>query len=235
MRPGRTRVVALGHASNAVGTINDVAAAARWARAAGAWSVVDAVHSAPHTPLDVRAIGCDFLLCSAYKFFGPHVGLLFARRDATAQVEPLRLSTQTPEPPFIWETGTLNSEGMAGTIAAVDFIADLGERHMSVVEGDLLGDLKGRRRAVVAGMLAAHAYEQPLARWLRDELADIPGVTLYGPPRIPRGLPPSRSRSTGCRRVKPPACSASAASSSGTVTSTPRASSRCLGWPNEAA
>ena len=182
VRPGRTKVVALGHASNAVGTINDVAAAARWARAAGAWSVVDAVHSAPHTPLDVRAIGCDFLLCSAYKFFGPHVGLLFARRAATAQVEPLRLSTQTPEPPFIWETGTLNSEGMAGTIAAVDFIADLGDRHMSVVEGDLLGELKGRRRAVVAGMLAAHAYEQPLARWLRDELADIPGVTLYGPP-----------------------------------------------------
>ena len=182
VRPGRTRVVALGHASNAVGAINDVAAAAGWAQAAGAWSVVDAVHSAPHTPLDVRAIGCDFLLCSAYKFFSPHVGLQFARREATAQVEPLRLSTQTPEPPYIWETGTLNSEGAAGTIAAIDFIADLGEKHMGMVEGSLPGELKGRRRAVVAGMAAAEAYEQPLAKWLRDELAGIPGVTLRGPP-----------------------------------------------------
>ena len=113
-----------------MGTVNDVVRAAALARDAGAWSVVDAVHYALHGPIDVRAVGCDFLLCSAYKFFGPHVGLLFARRDATALVEPLRLATQHSEPPYIWETGTLNFEGMAGTTAAVDFIADLGERHM---------------------------------------------------------------------------------------------------------
>ena len=97
VRPGRTKVVALGYASNAVGTVNDVARAAGLARSAGAWSVVDAVHYALHGPIDVRAVGCDFLLCSAYKFFGPHVGLMYARREATAQVEPLRLATQHAE------------------------------------------------------------------------------------------------------------------------------------------
>jgi selenocysteine lyase/cysteine desulfurase len=127
-------------------------------------------------------VGCDFLLCSAYKFFGPHVGLMYARREATAQVEPLRLATQHSEPPYVWETGTLNFEGMAGTTAAIDFIADLGERHAALVEDRLLAGLKGRRRAVVAGMLAGEVYEQPLAKWLREQLAGIPGVTLYGPP-----------------------------------------------------
>jgi len=182
VQPGRTKVVALGYASNAVGTVNDVVRAAALARAAGAWSVVDAVHYAPHGPIDVRAVGCDFLLCSAYKFFGPHVGLMFASREATAQVEPLRLARQTPEPPYIWETGTLNFEGMAGTTAAIDFIADLGERHVALVEDRLPAGLKGRRRAVVAGMLAGEVYEQPLAKRLREQLAGIPGVTLYGPP-----------------------------------------------------
>ena len=182
VQPGRTKIVALGYASNAVGTVNDVARAARLARAAGAWSVVDAVHYALHGPIDARAVDCDFLFCSAYKFFGPHVGLMFARRDATAQVEPLRLATQTPEPPYIWETGTLNFEGLSGTVAAIDFIADLGARHMGMIEDRLPAGLAGRRRAVVAGMLAGEAYEQPLAAWLRTQLADIPGVTLYGPP-----------------------------------------------------
>ena len=182
VQPALTKVVALGYASNAVGTVNDVVRAAALARAAGAWSVVDAVHYALHGPIDVRAVDCDFLLCSAYKFFGPHVGLMYARREATAQVEPLRLATQTPEPPYIWETGTLNFEGIAGTIAAIDFIADLGNRHVAMVEDRLPAGLKGRRRAVVAGMLAGEVYEQPLATWLREQLAGIPGVTLYGPP-----------------------------------------------------
>jgi cysteine desulfurase family protein (TIGR01976 family) len=182
IRPGRTRIVALGYASNAVGTVNDVARAAALAREAGAWSVVDAVHYALHGPIDVRAVGCDFLLCSAYKFFGPHVGLMYARREATAQVEPLRLATQHAEPPHIWETGTLDFEGLAGTTAAIDFIADIGHRHLTLVKDHLPAGLQGRRRAVVAGMLACEAYEQPLATWLREQLAGIPGVTLYGPP-----------------------------------------------------
>ena len=182
IRPGKTKIVALGYASNAVGTVNDVARAAQLARDAGAWSVVDAVHYALHGPIDVKAVGCDFLLCSAYKFFGPHVGLMYARREATAQVEPLRLSTQHAEPPYVWETGTPNFEGLAGTIAAIDFVADIGKRHVRMVDDSLPGDLRGRRRAVVAGMLACEAYEQPLATFLRKQLVAIPGVTLYGPP-----------------------------------------------------
>jgi cysteine desulfurase family protein (TIGR01976 family) len=182
VEPGRTRLVAVGYASNAVGTVNDVARAAALAREAGALSVIDAVHYALHGPIDVRAVDCDFLLCSAYKFFGPHVGLMYARRETTEVLEPIRLSTQEPDPPFVWETGTLNHEGMAGTTAAIDFIADLGERHMTTVEARVPAGLLGRRRKVVAGMLAGEAYEQPLARRLREQLAGLPGVTLYGPP-----------------------------------------------------
>ena len=182
VRPGKTKVVALGYASNAVGTVNDVARAARLARAAGAYSIVDAVHYALHGPIDVAAIGCDFLLCSAYKFFGPHVGLMYARRAATDHVEPLRLRTQEQEAPFIWETGTLDHEGIAGTTAAIEFIADMGTRNAGLVEDRLPAGLSGRRRALVAGMLAAEAYEQPLAAWLREQLTAVPGVTLYGPP-----------------------------------------------------
>jgi cysteine desulfurase family protein (TIGR01976 family) len=182
VQPGVTRVVAVGYASNAVGTVNDVARAAGLAREAGALSVVDAVHYALHGPIDVRAIGCDFLLCSAYKFFGPHVGVMFARDETTAVLDPVRLATQEDAPPYAWETGTLNHEGIAGAAAAVDFIADLGERHAALVGDRLPAGLAGRRRAIVAGMLAAEAYEQPLARRLRERLAGIPGVTLYGPP-----------------------------------------------------
>ena len=181
VEPGKTRLIAVGYASNAVGTVNDVARAAALAREAGALSVVDAVHYALHGPIDVRSIGCDFLLCSAYKFFGPHVGLMYARREATHALRPVRLSTQEPDPPWVWETGTLNHEGMAGTAAAIDFIADIGQRHAKSLE-DRLPGLQGRRRAVVTGMLAGEAYEQPLARRLRGQLAGITGVTLYGPP-----------------------------------------------------
>ncbi len=180
--PGKTKVVAVAYASNAVGTVNDAARAATLAREAGALSVIDAVHYALHGPIDVRAVGCDFLLCSAYKFFGPHVGLMYARRKATEQLEPVRLSTQDLDPPFVWQTGTLNHEGMAGATAAVDFIADLGERHLELVDDRLPAGLHGRRKAVVAGMLAGEAYEQPLARRLREQLAGIHGVTIYGPP-----------------------------------------------------
>jgi cysteine desulfurase family protein (TIGR01976 family) len=182
VEPGKTKVVAVGYASNAVGTVNDVARASALAREAGALSVIDAVHYALHGPIDVRAVGCDFLLCSAYKFFGPHVGLMYARREATQLLDPVRLCTQESHPPFVWQTGTLNHEGMAGTTAAVDFIADIGERHVGMVEQNMPAGLKGRRRAVVAGMLAGEAYEQPLAKGLREQLERIPGVTLYGPP-----------------------------------------------------
>ncbi|MGO8684668.1 MAG: cysteine desulfurase-like protein [Thermoleophilia bacterium] len=183
----RTKVVAIGYASNAVGTVNDVARATALAHQVGALSVVDAVHYALHGPIDVRAIDCDFLLCSAYKFFGPHVGLMYARQDVSARLRPLKLVTVEDIPPANFETGTLNHEGMAGTVAAIDFIAGLGRRHedgvSAVPEGAArLAGFVGRRRQIVAGMLAGEAYEQPLAEQLIAGLTAIAGVTVYGPP-----------------------------------------------------
>jgi cysteine desulfurase family protein (TIGR01976 family) len=183
----RTRIVATVWASNAVGTINDVARVVELARSVGALTVIDAVHYALHGVIDVAALGCDFLLCSAYKFFAPHVGVLYARREAAELVRPLRLRTQLHETPFKFETGTLNHEGIAGAAAAVDFIADLGRHHLRRVAADAelgprLEGLPGRRRRIVAGMLAAEAHEQPLARRLIEGLRDISGVTVYGPP-----------------------------------------------------
>ena len=183
----RTRVVAAVWASNAVGTINDVGRVVEMARSAGALTVIDAVHYALHGVIDVAALDCDFLLCSAYKFFAPHVGVLYARRETAEVVRALRLSTQLRETPFKFETGTLDHEGIAGAAAAVEFIADMGRHHLRRVVADpllagRLDGLEGRRRQIVAGMVAAEAYEQPLARHLIDGLREIPGVTVYGPP-----------------------------------------------------
>jgi cysteine desulfurase family protein (TIGR01976 family) len=183
----RTRIVAAVWASNAVGTVNDVARVVGLARSVGALTVIDAVHYALHGVIDVAALGCDFLLCSAYKFFAPHVGVLYARREAAELVRPLRLRTQLRETPFKFETGTLDHEGIAGAAAAVEFIADLGRHHLRRVAADprlagRLEGLAGRRRRIVAGMVAGEAYEQPLAAHLIHGLREIPGVTVYGPP-----------------------------------------------------
>ncbi len=183
----RTRLVAAVWASNAVGTINDIGRVVRMARSAGALTVVDAVHYALHGVIDVAALDCDFLLCSAYKFFAPHVGVLYARRETAEVVRALRLSTQLRETPFKFETGTLDHEGIAGAAAAVEFIADMGRHHLRRVVAEpalaaRLEGLAGRRRQIVAGMVASEAYEQPLARHLIDRLREIPGVTVYGPP-----------------------------------------------------
>jgi cysteine desulfurase family protein (TIGR01976 family) len=177
----RTRVVAVGYASNAVGTVNDVRRVAALAREAGAFSVIDAVHYALHGPIDVRALGVDFLLCSAYKFFGPHVGIMYARRAAGAALRPLKLRPQDDAAPLKFETGTPNFEGIVGAAEAVEFIADMGRHHEALV-ADKLGGAQGRRRAIVAGMLAAEAHEQPLAQVLIEGLSAVKGVTVYGPP-----------------------------------------------------
>jgi cysteine desulfurase family protein (TIGR01976 family) len=173
----RTRVIAVGYASNAVGTVNDVARVATIARAAGAYSVVDAVHFALHGSIDVRALECDFLLCSAYKFFGPHVGVVYGRREASTPLRPLQVCTKPDRLPDKYETGTMNHEGLAGTTEAIEFIADLG-RHAAGIRGTAMD----RRQAVVAGMLAIEEYERPLALRLRQGLSAIPGVRVYGPP-----------------------------------------------------
>lgn len=178
---GRTRVVAVTWASNAVGTITDMARIVAMAREAGALVVVDAVHYAPHAPIDVKALGCDFLLCSAYKFFGPHVGVLYGRREAFARLQTYRVRPQSPEPPHKIETGTLNHEGLAGVVAAVDFLAGLGRPHVARF-GARLGGAAGRRAELLAAMHALENYEGALARRLLDGLAAMDRVRVYGPP-----------------------------------------------------
>jgi cysteine desulfurase family protein (TIGR01976 family) len=173
----RTRVIAVGYASNVVGTVNHVARIASIARAAGAYSVVDAVHFALHGAIDVRDLDCDFLLCSAYKFFGPHVGVVYGRRAASTPLRPLQVCTKPDRLPDKYETGTMNHEGLAGTTEAIEFIADLGRQTAGTC-----GTASERRQAVVAGMLAIEEYERPLALRLRQGLFAIPGVRVYGPP-----------------------------------------------------
>jgi cysteine desulfurase family protein (TIGR01976 family) len=163
----KTKVVAIGWASNAIGTVNDVALAVRAARAAGARSVIDAVHYAPHFSIDVAALDPDFLLCSAYKFYGPHVGILYARPGALAALEPDRLLTQDQEAPFRIETGTLNHAALAGVTAAVDFLASFGEG-------------SARRERLVAAMTRLSAHERALAERYWRALEGVPRVRRWG-------------------------------------------------------
>lgn len=167
----KTKIVAVGYASNAVGSINDVARIAAAARAVGAWSFVDAVHYAPHGPIDVRAIGCDFLACSAYKFFGPHQGILYGRRELLKALHPYKVRPARDETPWRWETGTQNHEAMAGVTAAVDYLAALGRQ---------LGETGSRRRQLQTAMQATSAYERRLSQKLVGGLLDIPAVEFFG-------------------------------------------------------
>jgi cysteine desulfurase family protein (TIGR01976 family) len=167
----RTRLVAVGAASNALGTLTDLARAAELAREVGAYLFVDAVHSAPHQLADVRAVGCDFLACSAYKFYGPHVGAMFCRRELLEALPFPKLQPAPDEGPERAELGTLNHEGMVGAAAAVDFLAALAPA------------AAGSRRARLAATYAAlHRRGSALARRLWEGLSLVEGVTLYGPP-----------------------------------------------------
>ncbi|MDD2215904.1 MAG: aminotransferase class V-fold PLP-dependent enzyme, partial [Eubacteriales bacterium] len=169
-------------ASNATGTVTDVKTMIEMAHAVGALTVIDAVHYAPHKVIDVKDIGTDFLICSAYKFFGPHVGVLYAKAEVLEKVRTIRVladdNTMVPEK---FETGTPNFESIYGCAGAIDFIADLGSKHEKYFKEQLTG-LSGKRKQIVAGMLAIDAYEEPLAKKLRKELSNIEGITIYGPP-----------------------------------------------------
>ncbi|QQE75342.1 cysteine desulfurase-like protein [Brevibacillus composti] len=163
----KTKLVAVGYSSNSLGTVNDLATIREWSRAAGAWMIVDAVHYAPHFPVDVTTLDPDFLLCSAYKFYGPHVGILYTRPGLLDQVQTDRLRPQSAESPYRIETGTLNFAALAGVSAAVDYLAGYGE-------GETL------RERIIHGMTRIHAYEEELARHLCEQLSAIPQVTVYG-------------------------------------------------------
>ena len=167
--------MAFGWASNAVGSINPVAELVRRAHEAGAMTYVDAVHAAPHLPIDVQAIGTDFLACSAYKFFGPHVGVLYGRHDVLDALPSYKLRPAYDR----FETGTLNHEGIAGALAAVEYIAEVGERYGTEFEAQFPG-MTGRRLHAHTGMAAIRAYEMPLFGRLLDGLESIPGLRTWG-------------------------------------------------------
>jgi cysteine desulfurase family protein (TIGR01976 family) len=167
----RTRLVCIGGASNLTGTVNDIKSICGKARAAGAWSFVDAVQSAPHLLPDVHDYGCDFFVCSAYKFFGPHQGILWGRPDVLMQLEPYKVRPAPLEMPWRFETGTQSHEGMAGTGAAVDYFAGVG--------ADLTGGTE-RRANLVAAFAAMFEYEESLTQQLVGGLQNIAGVTVQG-------------------------------------------------------
>ena len=173
----KTKLIAAGGASNAVGTVNDLGRIAAIAKDAGALFFVDAVHLAPHELIDVQKIGCDFLACSAYKFYGPHAGILFARRELFDVLPFVKLAPAPDTAPERAETGTQNHEGIAGTRAAIDFLASLSD-----AEGT-------RRERLAASYAELHHRGLALARKLWTALASMDHVHLYGPdpgqPRTP--------------------------------------------------
>ena len=180
----RTRLVAVGYASNCVGSINPVREIVRRARSAGAVTFIDAVHYAPHGLIDVRSLGCDFLVCSAYKFFGPHVGILWGRRERLESLQPYKLRPSPDALPGRWMTGTQNHECIAGAAAAVDYLAGIGDGLDSAATS--------RRARLQAAFGGITDYERELGARLLAGLAEIPGVRIWGitdPARLHERVP----------------------------------------------
>ena len=204
----RTKLVAVGYASNAVGTINDVKTVVKLAHDGGAMAFIDAVHYAPHGPIDVRELDCDFLACSTYKFFGPHMGVLYGKREHLARLQPYKLRANTNAVPQRWEWGTLNHECLAGITGCVDYLAELGWRgsncdeasnarvgtgalarsaeRSSATEGnhnDLPSNKKAtlsRRDSILYAYHSIRSHELHLMHRMLHYLAEIPGLRLYG-------------------------------------------------------
>src|SRR5215510_6995278 len=168
----KTKLVAVGYASNIVGTINPVAEITRLAHAAGALVYIDAVHYAPHGPIDVKALDCDFLVCSPYKFFGPHMGTLYGKKHLLEKFKPYKVRPATDTVPECWETGTQVQELIAGIDAAVDYMAELGRRCEPCT--------KTRREALLAAYRSTVAYERVLVTKLIEGLLAIPGLRFFG-------------------------------------------------------
>ena len=163
----RTRLVAVTHASNAIGTVVDVAAVVAKAHAVGALVYVDAVHYAPHGPIDVGATECDFLTASACKFFGPHTGAMYGRLDLLESIDAIKVRPAPPVPPGKWETGTQSFESLAGVAATVDYL-------------EQFGDDASRRERLVAAMAATQSYEAELTRRFLDGISSLDNIRLYG-------------------------------------------------------
>ena len=198
----KTKLVAAGYASNAVGTINPVKEIVRLAHAAGALTYIDAVHYGPHGLIDVADLDCDFLVCSAYKFFGPHMGVLFGKREHLERLRPYKVRPNTNAIPNCWEWGTLNHECIAGIAACVEYLADLGRHHEKCADQHgVRGDLQGscgdgrparpssaarpvatttRRAAIAAAYQSIHEHERGLLERIMTGLKKIPRLKIYG-------------------------------------------------------
>jgi cysteine desulfurase family protein (TIGR01976 family) len=188
-----TKLVAVGYASNGVGTINPVRDIVRLAHDVGALAYIDAVHYAPHGLIDVTALDCDFLVCSTYKFFGPHMGVLYGKREHLQQFRPYKVRPNTNAIPNCWEWGTLNHECIAGIEACVEYIADIGRRSRASLDGlidttqggqsgrlSLQTQMATRRKDIEAAYAAIHEHERALLESMMSGLKTIPGLKIYG-------------------------------------------------------
>jgi cysteine desulfurase family protein (TIGR01976 family) len=176
----KPKLVAFGYASNAVGTINPVHRLTRMAHEAGALVYVDAVQYAPHGPIDVQDIGCDFLVCSAYKFFGPHAGILYGRYDLLDGLTAYKVRPAPALPPGKFETGTQNHEGIAGVLGAVEYLGWVGETFGGEGEAWREAGFSGQKLSVHKGLAAIRSYEMDLSRALIQAIESVPGTRIYG-------------------------------------------------------
>jgi selenocysteine lyase/cysteine desulfurase len=188
----KPKLVAFGYASNAVGTINPVQRITQMAHDAGALVYVDAVQYAPHGPIDVQDIGCDFLVCSAYKFFGPHVGILYGRYDLLDGLTAYKVRPAPARPPGKFETGTQNHEGIAGVLGAVEYLSWVGDTFGG--EGEALREagFTGQKLSVHQGLAVIRSYEFELSRALIQAIESVPGTRIYGitdPKKVDQRVP----------------------------------------------
>ncbi|MBM3123545.1 MAG: cysteine desulfurase-like protein [Chloroflexi bacterium] len=177
----KPKIAAFGYASNALGTINPVRRLTKMAKEAGALTYIDAVQYAPHGPIDVQVIGCDFLVCSSYKFFGPHAGALYGRYDLLSEMKPYKVRPASNELPYKFETGTQNHEGIAGVLGALEYFEWVGREFGGEGAGAWReAGFSGRRLIFKQAMSALKAYEFELARALIETIQSVKGTHIYG-------------------------------------------------------
>lgn len=177
----KPKIVAFGYASNALGTINPARKLTKMAKDAGALVYIDAVQYAPHGPIDVQDLGCDFLVCSSYKFFGPHAGALYGRYDLLNELKPYKVRPASSELPYKFETGTQNHEGIAGVLGALEYFEWIGKQFGSDQAGAWReAGFSGRRLTFKQAMSALKAYEYELSRALIETIQSVKGTRIYG-------------------------------------------------------